>query len=102
MTWVKFISWLLGLYAFYYVLNILWDVMRSKSPAAAGDAAELHFEEPVVPKQVAVEAETPTKQKTAVPVKGDPPASAMGGVNLKDLFNLAKAEVIVYNRAVSF
>jgi hypothetical protein len=98
MTWLHFIYWLTGLYAFYYLGNILWDMARSKKTVNDhGD--ELHFTEATAPKKV--EAEKPDAKKVP-PVKGEPVISAVGGVGLKDLFNLAKAEVIAYNRAVSF
>jgi hypothetical protein len=100
MSWIRFISWLGGLYALYYLLNILWDALRGKGGLAAAGSEELHFEEGVTPQQVSA-AESVEKKK-APKGSGEPVVSAIGGVNLKDLFNLAKAEVIAYNRAVSF
>lgn len=97
MNWTKFISWVLGLYALYYVLNILWDVWRAQRLPGGTVTEELYFE---APEPQRVTAEEPAK--TVAKVKGEPATSAIGGVNLKDLFNLAKAEVIAYNRAVTF
>jgi hypothetical protein len=99
MTWLKFIYWLTGLYSFYYIGNILWDMARGKKTSAEHNE-ELHFGEQTLPQKV--EAEKKEAKKVPPPVKGEPFISAIGGVGLKDLFNLAKAEVIAYNRAVSF
>lgn len=102
MTWIKFIYWLTGLYAFYYLLNILWDVLRTKRAGSVETTPELHFEEAVTPRTVTVTAPEPEKPEAGKKGKTDPVASAIGGVGLKDLFNLAKAELIAYNRAVTF
>lgn len=100
MTWIKFIYWLLGFYTLYYLANIAWDLLRSKRQPA-GQAPELHFEEAAAPQKVIAEKPKEKTEQAKAPQK-EPVISAMGGVNLKDLFNLAKAEVIAYNRGVSF
>jgi hypothetical protein len=95
MTWIKFICWLSGLYAFYYIGNILWDLSRSKK-LAANDTPQLVFEEQV-PQKVAADAPPPK-----LPEKAKSPVVDSGGVRLKQLFQLAKAESIVYTGAVSY
>ncbi|WP_214070052.1 hypothetical protein [Mucilaginibacter sp. dw_454] len=96
MTWIKFICWLSGLYAFYYMGNILWDLSRSRK--ASGEIIpELVFEEQA-PQKVAIEAKAAPK----MPEKAKPPVTDSGGVRLKQLFQLAKAESIVYTGAVSY
>lgn len=101
MTWIKFIYWVLGLYAFYYLANIAWDLLRGGATVKKDASPELHFEESAAPQKIEAE---PAKEKSeqVKALQKEPVVSAMGGVNLKDLFNLAKAEVIAYNRAVSF
>ncbi|OKS88787.1 hypothetical protein [Mucilaginibacter polytrichastri] len=102
MTWIKFISWLTGLYFFYYVLNMAWDLMRSRHAGTKEAAPELHFEEAVAPTLVAPAA---LENKSALPTKKsttDVAASALGGVNVKDLFQLARLELIAYNQSVTF
>lgn len=98
MTWLKFIYTTLGLYALYYLANIAWDLLRAKRTTPEGQP-ELHFSEASVPQKVTPEK---VKDKPDKKLPGEPVVSAIGGVNLKDLFNLAKAEVIAYNRAVTF
>ncbi|EHQ30911.1 hypothetical protein [Mucilaginibacter paludis] len=102
MTWIKFISWLTGLYVFYYVLNIAWDLLRSKQTGDKETGPELHFEEAVAPRLVAPAA---TDDKSpAPPKKGttEVAASAYGGVPVRDLFQLARLELIAYNQSVTF
>lgn len=101
MSWISFFYWIFGLYALYYAGNLTWDLVRAKRTNTADKVPELHFEEAVSPQKVSAE---PQKKSDPERSKGkaDPIISAVGGVNLKDLFNLAKAEVIAYNRAVTF
>jgi hypothetical protein len=102
MTWIKFISWLTGLYACYYVLNIAWDLLRGTKTAEIEMGPELHFEETVAPRHVAPAA--PEDKSTAPPKKSttEVAASAYGGVPVKDLFQLARLELIAYNQSVTF
>jgi len=100
MSWLRFMYWTLGLYAFYYLANIAWDLLRRPRNALA-ETPELTFSDPVQPQKVAAPPAAPPEKAGKRPA-GEPVISAIGGVALKDLFNLAKAEVIAYNRAVSF
>ena len=96
MTWIKFFCWLSGLYAFYYIGNIFWDLSRNRQ--AIGEITpELVFEEQA-PQKVGIEEKAPPK----LPEKVKPPVIDSGGVRLKQLFQLAKAESIVYTGAVSY
>ncbi|QEM07845.1 hypothetical protein DIU31_031700 [Mucilaginibacter rubeus] len=101
MTWIKFISWLAALYAFYYLLNIAWDFFRNKKKGGNDAGPELHFEEATAPLQVVPET---LEEKKVEPKKGsnEAAASALGGVRVKDLFQLAKLELIAYNQSVTF
>lgn len=102
MTWIKFISWLTALYAFYYLLNIAWDFLRNRKKGVKDAGPELHFEEAAVPLKVAPEA--PEEKKDDAPKKrtNEAAASALGGVRLKELFQLSKLELIAYNQSVTF
>ena len=102
MTWIKFISWLTGLYAFYYLLNIGWDVLRGKPAGGKDSAPELHFEEAVATRQVS--QATPEEKTPAIQKQGpaEVAVSAYGGVPVKDLFQLARLELIAYNQSVTF
>jgi hypothetical protein len=93
MTWIKFALWLCGPYAFYYGGLVLWDLFRSSKLPAAEDSHELTF----------VESAEPQRTDTDSGTEYFPSAlTSSGGVNLKQLFNLAREEAIEYTRAVSF
>jgi hypothetical protein len=95
MTWFKFIGWLAGLYAVYYLIVLLWDYYRSKSsPVEQGWTQELHFEGGFQPQAVVLDG--PQERVD------DNPVSALGGVTLKGLFDLARAKSVEYTRGVSF
>lgn len=101
MTWLKFIYWITGLYALYYLANIAWDLMRQKRKAEP-EVLEMNFGPAPAPQKVEPPPKKDADKANVEKKSGEPAISAIGGVALKDLFNLAKAEVIAYNRAVSF
>ncbi|MBS1527591.1 MAG: hypothetical protein JST19_18225 [Bacteroidetes bacterium] len=93
MTWFKFLLWLAGLYVVYYLIVMLWDIARNKKGASdAGWTNELHFDGGFVPQRIGQEDAE----------EGENPVSALGGVTLKGLFDLAKAQSVEYTRGVSF
>lgn len=96
MNWLHFTLWVCGIYALYYLILILFDVARSsRSPALSGPG-ELTFAEDVRP-QVLDPGEL-----VALQTKREPAVIASGGVSIKDMFGLARKEMIVFTRAVSF
>ena len=104
MNWLHFSIWVAGLYLLYYLVVILLDVAASKrAPAANTNSGELTFSETVQPKQLQHEPdeEVPAETTKAAerPRSG---VTATGGVSLKDFFNLARQESIIYTRPVSF
>jgi hypothetical protein len=94
MTWIKFAIWLLGIYTCYYAALILWDQFRNKGGETQQDKHELTFVEDIVPVKSHVEESAPNGKESSV--------ESSGGVSLKQMFNLAREEVIEYTRAVSF
>lgn len=92
MTWIKFTTWLCGLYIIYYLGLILWDLMKNRLPATKTGSGELSFSEDISP--VAAFADFPSEA-------GEPVMSS-GGVTLRQLFNLAREEAIEYIRPVSY
>ena len=110
MNWLHFITWVAGLYLSYYLVNILLDVAGSKrSPADKSLTNELTFSEEVQTQRLIHEPEKESpKSNPIVNTKTDrknqakPEVMASGGVSLKDLFNLARQESIIYTRPVSF
>jgi len=107
MSWIHFLLWLLGIYILYYLVMILWDVSRRKAHGVLKqNGAELTFTESAPPK-MAVDYAGETNSTQASSPAGDPNLAlpeviSSGGVPLKDVFNLARKEVIVYTRQVSF
>ncbi len=93
MNWIKFIIWLCGLYAVYYLAIVLWDVWKSGSPVLKTGANELTFSEDIVPVSAFAESEENPYES---------PVVSSGGVSLKQLFNLAREEAIEFIRPVSF
>jgi len=92
MTWIKFATWLCGLYVIYYLGIILWDLMKNRLPPSKSGSHELTFSEDIAPVTTFTEYQ---------PESGDPVISS-GGVSLRQLFNLAREEAIEYIRPVSF
>ena len=105
MNWLHFSIWVSGLYLLYYLVVIVLDVAASKrAPAANTNSGELTFSEPVQPKQLQHEPDEEVLP-TEITKAAERPRSgitATGGVSLKDFFNVAKQESIIYTRPVSF
>ena len=105
MNWLHFSIWVAGLYLLYYLVVILLDVAASKrAPATNTNSGELTFSEPVQPKQLQNEPDEEELPAEAIKAAERPRSgiTATGGVSLKDFFNVAKQESIVYTRPVSF
>ncbi|MBS7565557.1 hypothetical protein KHS38_14180 [Mucilaginibacter sp. Bleaf8] len=94
MTWIKFFTWLLGLYTAYYAVLILWDQLRHQRSDTRDEKHELTFVEDVVPQKSQPDENLPDGKQS--------PVVSSGGVTLKEFFNLAREEVVEYTRAVSF
>jgi hypothetical protein len=110
MNWLHFLLWIAGVYGLYYVVIILLDIVKSnRSPNVKMAGNELTFSEPIQPQKLdhVPELISPNNTKTAltntgIKIQRDPVVMASGGVNIRDLFNLARKEAIVYTRPVSF
>lgn len=102
MNWIHFFLWIAGLYVLYYLVMVLLDLAGTAGKPLAGAASQtLTFSEQVQPVQLQQEAATDeaggtTNKKQAREV------IASGGVSLKDLFNLARQEAIIYTNSVSY
>lgn len=93
MTWIKFATWLCGLYVLYYLGIILWDIMKNRLPPSKSGSHELTFSEEITPVTSFLEYSSPGAED---------PVISSGGVSLRQLFNLAREEAIEYIRPVSF
>jgi hypothetical protein len=94
MTWIKFLTWLFGLYTAYYSALIFWDQFRSKNADTQNEKHELTFAEEVVPIKPHLDENSPDRKQYSV--------YSSGGISLKQMFNLAREEVIEYTKPVSF
>jgi hypothetical protein len=93
MTWIKFALTLSGIYAIYYAAVILWDFLRGKKQPADERSHVITFEEHTEPRKETSEVH---------PEIYDSSVLSSGGVSLKQLFSLARAEAIEFTRPVSF
>jgi hypothetical protein len=93
MTWIKFALLLSGIYAIYYTTLISWDFLRSKNHPADEKFHVITFEEHHEPVREIPEGGTEIYDSSVL---------SSGGVSLKQLFNLARAEAIEFTRPVSF
>lgn len=93
MTWIKFAIWLGVIYLCYYTTLILWDIIRAGRSPVSTDAYELTFTEHIEPVRHEPESESEYHGSAIL---------SSGGVNLKQLFNLAREEAVEFTRAVSF
>jgi len=107
MSWISFLMWVLGIYFFYYSANIGFDLLR------VGRAAEV-IENSLVTVRVNMEDEVllPLRlsdgdeidyfideEDTPVP---ESPIYSSAGVNIKQLFELARSESIEFTGRVKY
>lgn len=109
MTWTSFLLTLALSYFAYYGLNILFDLMIARRPEREGSKDTiLFFEEPSEPELIVEELEVKnisedvggTDDAPAVLSSGE--VHAPSAVSLKELFNLAKDNLIEYTRAIPY
>lgn len=108
MNWLHFLLWVAGIYALYYLVMILTDVVTGNRAGVKSLSPELTFSEtvqPVVLKHDAEMESTGNKtriSKSSTAKKQQREVVASGGVSLKDLFNLARQEAIIYTNSVGY
>ncbi|MFS2185626.1 hypothetical protein ACCC92_03070 [Mucilaginibacter sp. Mucisp84] len=94
MNWLHFCLWVCGIYMLYYLVIILADLARARSPTRP-DTQEIYFSEDVKPELLKAEDHAPA-------AKPQQSMIGSGGVSLKEAFGLARKDMLVYTRAVSF
>ncbi|MBE8714834.1 hypothetical protein [Sphingobacterium hungaricum] len=121
MNWTNFLLTLTLLYLSYYGLNLLYDLFRARKATRHDSAGEvLFFDEDVKPQLILPKEEQPEDldsstegievesipQITALPSPQVVPSSDLiqstGAVGLKELFNLAKDNLIEFTGAISY
>ena len=93
MNWIKFAVWLSGIYVVYYLVLIFWDALRSGRSTVSNEPHQLTFVEHTAPVQKQLHTEADATGSSII---------SSGGVNLKQLFSLAREEAIEYTKSVSF
>lgn len=117
MNWTSFLITLALIYLAYYGLNLLYDLLTARRPPGSESTGDvLFFDEDVRP-EIIEPADDPLPQTATEPSEPDtpPPAAAAppagglsgkvlstGAVGLKELFNLAKDNLIEYTGDISY
>jgi hypothetical protein len=99
MTWLNFLSLIFALYGIYYGLLLFRDSLGSTRAERTDAPEQLHFAESPAPEKVRPED---IQVIAAVSAGATPAAVGLGGVSLKDIFELSKAKALQYTRPVSF
>lgn len=109
MNWTQFLLSLAAVYSLYYLLNVLFDLLRSRGqPAAEAGHDELVFTEEHQPRQVSAdeppagEAKGPDAEPRSRQAISSGPLQSTGGVSLKQLFSLAQSDLIEYTKAIPY
>jgi hypothetical protein len=107
MSWISFFSWVLGIYFFYYSANIGFDLLKVGRAANVADnslvSVRVDLEEEVLLSVKVSDGEEIDyfidEEDTPVP---ESPIYASAGVNLKQLFELARSESIEFTGKVKY
>lgn len=124
MNWTSFLLTLALAYMAYYGLNLLFDLLISRKPPGADSTGDvLFFDEDVRPEIIVptdepaprIDAETvaaaqpearqasqTTEMPDAPPQGLSGPVRSTGAVGLRELFNLAKDNLIEYTGDISY
>jgi len=109
MNWNQFLLSLAAIYLFYYVLNVIFDLMfrTGRLPDTQGQGQELIFSEQSLPKQVIPDTGVATGQPPQVLPRTRQAISSgslqsTGAVGIKQLFALAHADLIEYTKAIPY
>ena len=100
MNWITFLSALGGCYALYYGLLIAMDSMKGPASKKHTGPPQLVIDAEYVPEKVSLE-DFPVESRS--PAIGASIATVgLGGVSLKEVFELSKAKALEYTRTVNF
>ncbi|WP_316786589.1 hypothetical protein [Pedobacter frigiditerrae] len=109
MNWTQFLLSLAAVYCLYYLLNVLFDLLRSRGQSASeAGQEELIFSEEHQPTQINSDGTAASLAKDSAPgVEGRQSISSgqlqsTGGVSLKQLFSLAQSDLIEYTKAIPY
>src|SRR3546814_12761191 len=105
MTWTQFLTAIAVVYAIYYALNLLSDIMKSwKSGGENSDTEELFFREDVKTEMVAPNEESfdETSQDSGPrPAQGQL-IQATGGVRIKQILELDRNDINEITKTINY
>lgn len=108
MNWTQFLFSLAAVYSLYYLLNVIFDLLRSRGQPSAEDAEdELVFSEEHQPQQIqpdqpaagAANPETEPKSRQAI---SSGPLQTTGGVSIQQLLSLVQGDLIECTKAIPY
>jgi len=109
MSWTDFLTTIFIVYLLYYLLNLFFDLFLSPKISTEENFEDEHFfAETFSPELITLEekpqeaaADSAKEEKPAVVISSGP-VSSSGGVSLKQLFSLAKDNLIEHTRAIPY
>ncbi len=111
MSWIQFLMWMFSIYILYYMTLLAFDHFKAGVSSFSGEdqIQTIGFSTEIITEvikdldMIAVkEAELDEIDYFIGEEDSGPASFSMGGVSLKELFDLARSESIEYTRKVSF
>ena len=119
MNWTTFLLTIAFAYLAYYGLNLLYDLLMTRRVPKTDSARDLLFFDEDVRPEIIEPADDPAPEtETAPSARHDPPQAppspispqpglsgpirSTGAVGLRELFNLAKDNLIEYTGAITY
>lgn len=109
MNWTQFLLSVSAIYFIYYLLNVLFDLLRSR-PQSLQDTQqeELVFSEAHSPEVINADDPLPegiplkSKNSDSRQAISSGPLATTGGVSLIQLFSLAQSDLIEYTKSIPY
>ncbi|MFD2964371.1 MULTISPECIES: hypothetical protein [Olivibacter] len=109
MNWTQFLLSVAAVYALYYLLNIIFDLLKSRAQSPdEGEQDELVFSEEYQPQEIDTDAPSTSVAQTtdAEPQSrqaiSSGPLHTTGGVSIKQLLTLVQDDLIEYTKAIPY
>src|SRR5690606_5546069 len=115
MNWTSFLLTLTLVYLAYYGLNLLYDLLMSRRPPASDSKGDTLFFEKDIRPEIIEYIEQPTVKPEPTDAEPTEPIApkvhpvgihgnviSTGAVGIKDLFNLAKNNLIEHTGAIPY
>jgi len=108
MSWTTFLTVVFIVYLVYYGLNLLYDLFKAKRLPETDDySEELFFTDDSEPELIELKSETSVAEANSNPQSpkayfSSGPVASTGGVGLKQLFFMAKDNLIEFTRTIPY